>query len=36
MIFAIVAENNSLVLRIAIKMRGLLIMEVVFNILILY
>ena len=36
MIFAVVAENNSLVLRIAIKMRGLLIMEVVFNILILY
>jgi hypothetical protein len=36
MFFEIKVENNSLVLRLSIKMRGLLIMEVVFNILILY
>jgi type IV secretory pathway VirB3-like protein len=36
MIFAGITKNNSLVLRITIKMGGLPIMEVVFNILILY
>jgi type IV secretory pathway VirB3-like protein len=36
MIFASITKIDSLVLRITIKMRGLLIMEIVFNILIFY